>query len=1042
MKQLKLSILLTLLLCMVGVKTFAYTCKVNGICYNLNSNNMTATVTYSGYPYNNDYTGHYGGSGLKGLDIIIPPTIIYNDMEYTVTSVGDKAFYDCESSILMSSITLPSTVTSIGSNAFWKCTALTSFTIPSNVTSIGSSAFYGCSGLTSVIIPNSVTSIGDYAFYGCSSLTSVTVGMETPVAITQNVFPNRANATLYVPYGCSEAYELAAYWQDFNEIVERAAYVTDQVSGLTGETGIVAFTCPEVGTLYDAWVEAGQPSKIKVSGNVNRNDLYRVTHTSYPSYHILYIDLSDAHINACTSDDYSHESCKENYLSGLWLGYDDDSGNFWPNILVLPDDLEELYLNGEYYGSGIRKIYSKQSTPCKTTLNYNCSFYVPSGSRLAWKAKTTNPNYVTFIDGPEKTINVQAAGTLQNYLNADEIETINLLTVNGTIDARDFKTIKKMTNLVTLNIFAKIAAYEGYYGPNPSQISYKAREIPAYLFQNHQNLETVQLSAMETGYIIGDHAFDGCTNLSSFNENHYGVISLGDFCFRNTAVHNTILLLGKTGRRYEDDNYVSSWNLTEELNHVGKNPFFGSKVWFSNGYCDSAQNNYDSNTDYYYNITDYCVLPDYFDYNYPQGLYQHPYVELLSKDETILYIVRAIDNHNLVLTEKVKTLADYAISGLNISSVDLGAVTTIGDGFLYQCPLLSEITCDNEAFIAVEGVLYSADQKTLVKYPCARDGNTYTIPSSVENISKWAFESANNLQSITIEAATPPVLGEMVFENVDINNMTLYVPVGSKATYEAADVWTDFNIVEIESNEPEEIEVTDISQMDNVIYIEPTEERTGTEATISFKMKNTAAIRGFQFDLELPEGVAPVEEDGDYVYWLNADRAPKKAGGQFYHTLEVTKQADGTYRFLCGAQQNKTFSGNDGEVAILKVNIANDMKEGDYPIILKNIKLTETDISKYYQTDEVVAKLTIFNYIPGDISGDGIVDVSDYIGVANHILGNTPAGFNARAADVNNDNVIDVSDYIGIANIILTGSIYGNNNAARLMDKEGEQNPQ
>ena len=241
------------------------------------------------------------------------------------------------------------------------------------------------------------------------------------------------------------------------------------------------------------------------------------------------------------------------------------------------------------------------------------------------------------------------------------------------------------------------------------------------------------------------------------------------------------------------------------------------------------------------------------------------------------------------------------------------------------------------------------------------------------------------------------------------------------------------------------VTVTDISQLNNIIYIESSEERTGAEAIISFKMKNTAAIRGFQFDLVLPDGVTPVEDSGDYVYWLNADRAPKKAGGQYYHTLEVTKQTDGSYRFLCGAQQDKTFTGNDGEVAVLKVNIADDMQEGDYPITLKNIKLTETDISNSYQTDEVVSKLTVVKYIPGDISGDGTVDVSDYIGVANHILGNTPNGFNAKAADVNKDNVVDVSDYIGVANIILTGSIYGNANsrtATQPKQEEQDKEPQ
>ena len=45
--------------------------------------------------------------------------------------------------------------------------------------------------------------------------------------------------------------------------------------------------------------------------------------------------------------------------------------------------------------------------------------------------------------------------------------------------------------------------------------------------------------------------------------------------------------------------------------------------------------------------------------------------------------------------------------------------------------------------------------------------------------------------------------------------------------------------------------------------------------------------------------------------------------------------------------------------------------------------------------------------------------------------------------DINGDGKVDVSDYIGIANIILTGSIHGNNNAAaRLVEKNEEQNPQ
>ena len=75
-----------------------------------------------------------------------------------------------------------------------------------------------------------------------------------------------------------------------------------------------------------------------------------------------------------------------------------------------------------------------------------------------------------------------------------------------------------------------------------------------------------------------------------------------------------------------------------------------------------------------------------------------------------------------------------------------------------------------------------------------------------------------------------------------------------------------------------------------------------------------------------------------------------------YHTLEVTRQADGTYRFLCGAQQDKTFTGNDGEIATLQVTIAEDMADGEYAIYIKNILMSESDITKY---DEIEQELSL-----------------------------------------------------------------------------------
>ena len=243
-----------------GLNAEAYHCKVDGICYNLDTYNHTATVTYSGYPNNNEYTGYYSSSEKLVGDIHIPSKISYNDVEYTVTAIGNNAFYTASGTIPITSIIIPSTVTSIGNSAFSGLSSLISVTIPNSVTSIGRYAFLRCSGLTSVTIPNSVMSIGEaafsecsylnyvtieegvasigsysfsdcvrlisvnipasvtnidnYAFQNCISLASVMQKNETPFSLGTNAFNSISNdCVLYIPYGNKDAY-IASGWTE------------------------------------------------------------------------------------------------------------------------------------------------------------------------------------------------------------------------------------------------------------------------------------------------------------------------------------------------------------------------------------------------------------------------------------------------------------------------------------------------------------------------------------------------------------------------------------------------------------------------------------------------------------------------------------------------------------------------------------------------------------------------------------------------------------------------------------------------------------
>ena len=125
--------------------------EIDGINYELDAEAKQATVIKKS-------SGAYSG------EVVIPESVKYYGTAYSVTSIGESAFYYCS---FLTSVTIPNSVTSIGESAFYKCSRLTSVTIPNSVTSIGDRAFYYCSFFTSVTIPNSVTSIGRDAFYNC-----------------------------------------------------------------------------------------------------------------------------------------------------------------------------------------------------------------------------------------------------------------------------------------------------------------------------------------------------------------------------------------------------------------------------------------------------------------------------------------------------------------------------------------------------------------------------------------------------------------------------------------------------------------------------------------------------------------------------------------------------------------------------------------------------------------------------------------------------------------------------------------------------------
>jgi hypothetical protein len=144
--------ILFVVLLLMPIAVNAEIVEINGINYELNESDSTASVAYR----KNKYTG----------DIVIPPSVVFNEITYDVTSIKVQAFQKCYG---LKSVSIPNSVATIYSYAFQGCTGLTSISIPNSVTTIYGCAFQDCTGLTSISIPNSVTTIYD-AFQGCTGL--------------------------------------------------------------------------------------------------------------------------------------------------------------------------------------------------------------------------------------------------------------------------------------------------------------------------------------------------------------------------------------------------------------------------------------------------------------------------------------------------------------------------------------------------------------------------------------------------------------------------------------------------------------------------------------------------------------------------------------------------------------------------------------------------------------------------------------------------------------------------------------------------------
>lgn len=194
----------------------------------------------------------------------------------------------------------------------------------------------------------------------------------------------------------------------------------------------------------------------------------------------------------------------------------------------------------------------------------------------------------------------------------------------------------------------------------------------------------------------------------------------------------------------------------------------------------------------------------------------------------------------------------------------------------------------------------------------------------------------------------------------------------------------------------------------NVLAIENVSSRSGVQFTLPVELRNENSITALQFEIVLPAGIT-----------ISKCQLTDRKGDD--HTVSYKKLANGNYQVTAISLSKAIFSGTQGAVVNLTLDVDKGVTIGNYAISLTNIELT-TSTTLAINPSDVTATLTVSNIKVGDADGNGKISITDAVAIVSHILGEDIDGFVAAAADVDGNGRITITDAVAVVDMILNGN--------------------